>query len=76
MRILWQGKLHGQEIAVKKLSKKSRQGSNEFYTEVKLIATLQHINIVRLLGWSVYEDVMALIYEYLANGNLESHLFG
>ncbi|KAG2282425.1 hypothetical protein Bca52824_053645 [Brassica carinata] len=66
----------GEEIAVKKLSEISKQGLDEFRTEVRSISRLRHLNIVRLYGWSVYKEEKLLIYEYLVNGSLERHLFG
>ncbi|KFK41822.1 hypothetical protein AALP_AA2G175800 [Arabis alpina] len=66
---------YGEEIAVKKLSVNSRQGSREFMNEIKLLLRIQHKNLVSLLGCCFHGPEKILVYEYLPNRSLDYFLF-
>ncbi|KAL8259892.1 hypothetical protein R6Q59_027845 [Mikania micrantha] len=62
-------------VAVKKISQGSKQGKKEYMTEVKIISSLRHRNLVRLIGWCHDKTQFLLVYEFMPNGSLDSHLF-
>ncbi|KAL8117897.1 L-type lectin-domain containing receptor kinase IX.1-like [Apium graveolens] len=62
-------------IAVKKISRGSRQGKKEYLTEVKIISRLRHRNIVQLIGWCHDRGQFLLAYEFMPNRSLDVHLF-
>lgn len=69
--IVYIGTLKEREVAIKKM-KSSR--SKEFYSELKVLCKIHHINVVELLGYATGDNHLYLVYEYIQNGSLNDHL--
>uniref|UniRef100_A0A0D9VY22 Protein kinase domain-containing protein n=1 Tax=Leersia perrieri TaxID=77586 RepID=A0A0D9VY22_9ORYZ len=68
-------------VAVKKVSKSSRQGWKEFVSEISIISRLRHRNLVQLIGWCHDGNgggggELLLVYQLMPNGSLDSHIYG
>ncbi|KAJ1432839.1 Serine/threonine-protein kinase, active site [Sesbania bispinosa] len=73
---VYKGLLGNKEVAVKRVSKNSRQGKQEFIAEVTTIGSLHHRNLVKLIGWCYENRELLLVYEFMPNGSLDKYLFG
>ncbi|CAH8313102.1 unnamed protein product [Eruca vesicaria subsp. sativa] len=63
----------GEIIAVKRCSHVS-QGNTEFLSELSLIGTLRHRNLLRLQGYCREKGEILLIYDLMPNGSLDKAL--
>ncbi|KAL0719035.1 hypothetical protein Bca4012_068359 [Brassica carinata] len=73
--MVYHGAVNGTEqVAVKLLSHSSSQGYKEFKAEVELLLRVHHKNLVALVGYCDEGENLALIYEYMANGDLREHM--
>lgn len=65
----------GQAVAVKQHKLASSQGDQEFCSEVEVLSCAQHRNVVMLIGFCIEDKRRLLVYEYICNGSLDSHLY-
>ncbi|KAM3335817.1 hypothetical protein ACQJBY_030001 [Aegilops geniculata] len=72
---VFKGTLPGTSVVAVKKLKVLGQGEKQFRAEVQTIGMIQHINLVRLFGYCAEGSKRLLVYEYMENGSLNSHLF-
>ncbi|XP_037473724.1 G-type lectin S-receptor-like serine/threonine-protein kinase SD2-5 [Triticum dicoccoides] len=68
------GKLGEERVAVKRLEG-ARQGKKEFLAEVETIGSIEHINLVRLIGFCTEKFQRLLVYEYMSGGSLDRWIY-
>ncbi|XP_068498587.1 LRR receptor-like serine/threonine-protein kinase IOS1 [Phaseolus vulgaris] len=70
------GYIEDTSVAVKMLSPSSVHGYQQFQAEFKLLMRVHHKNLTSLVGYCNEGTNKGLVYEYMANGNLQEHLSG
>jgi len=65
----------GVTVAVKSLKPDALQGHREWVAEVDFLGQLHHKHLVKLIGYCIEDDQRLLVYEFMARGSLENHLF-
>ncbi|KAJ9564613.1 hypothetical protein OSB04_000579 [Centaurea solstitialis] len=63
-------------VAVKKLLVRDGRARIEFDNEVKMMSSVRHRNLVRVLGWSSEGPQLLLVMEYMPKGSLDKYLWG
>ncbi|GAV69451.1 Pkinase_Tyr domain-containing protein [Cephalotus follicularis] len=65
----------GMVIATKRLNQESYQGHKEWLAEINYLGQLHHPNLVKLIGYCLEDEHRLLVYEFMARGSMENHLF-
>ncbi|KAE8782383.1 G-type lectin S-receptor-like serine/threonine-protein kinase SD2-5 [Hordeum vulgare] len=71
---VFEGQIGDMHVAVKRLDGMS-QGEMEFLAEVQTIGTINHVHLVRLIGFCAEKSHRLLVYEYMPNGSLDRWIF-
>uniref|UniRef100_I1J931 Protein kinase domain-containing protein n=1 Tax=Glycine max TaxID=3847 RepID=I1J931_SOYBN len=72
---VYAGKLHNDEwVAIKKLRQRDTNSADQVMNEIRLLSSVSHPNLVRLLGCCIEKGEHILVYEFMQNGTLSQHL--
>ncbi|KAK9164043.1 hypothetical protein Syun_004945 [Stephania yunnanensis] len=72
---VYAGKFHnGEWVAIKKIRNRDTDGFEQVINEIKLLSSVSHPNLVRLLGCCIERGEQVLVYEFMPNGTLAQHL--
>ncbi|CAJ1967423.1 unnamed protein product [Sphenostylis stenocarpa] len=73
--MVYKGTLNDKDVAVKRISKNSRHGKQDFIAEITTIGNLNHKNLVKLIGWCYEKGEILLVYELMQNRSLDRFIF-
>lgn len=72
---VYAGRLHDSDyVAIKKIKNRDTESIEQVMNEIKLLSSVSHPNLVRLLGCCIEDGEQILVYEYMPNGTLSEHL--
>ncbi|CAH8360816.1 unnamed protein product [Eruca vesicaria subsp. sativa] len=72
---VYKGKLQNDEwVAIKRLKHRDSESVVQVMNEIKLLSSVSHPNLVRLLGCCIDQGDPVLVYEFMPNGTLSEHL--
>ncbi|KAA8537686.1 hypothetical protein F0562_027324 [Nyssa sinensis] len=72
---VYSGKLYSNEwVAIKRIKHRDTESTEQVMNEIKLLSSVDHPNLVRLLGCSIDNGEQILVYEFMPNGTLSQHL--
>ncbi|KAG9140669.1 hypothetical protein Leryth_006870 [Lithospermum erythrorhizon] len=74
--VYWGRTSEGIEIAVKRLKAMSPKAEMEFAVEVEILGRVRHNNLLGLRGFYAGEDERLIVYDYMPNHSLLTHLHG
>ncbi|KAJ7955744.1 Receptor-like kinase [Quillaja saponaria] len=74
--VYWGKTSDGLEIAVKKLKAMNSKAEMEFAVEVEVLGRVRHKNLLGLRGYCAGDDQRLIVYDYMQNLSLLSHLHG
>ncbi|XP_011082990.1 probable serine/threonine-protein kinase PBL23 [Sesamum indicum] len=66
---------NGRKVAVKLMDQAGKQGEDEFTAEVELLGRLCSPYLLLLIGYCSESNRKLLVYEFMANGGLQEHLY-
>ncbi|KAL3344078.1 hypothetical protein AABB24_023491 [Solanum stoloniferum] len=74
---VYNGDIDGGETieAVKRSKSGSNQGEKEFWTEINMLSTHRHENLLSLIGYCIEGHEMLIVYGYMPRGSLADNLY-